>query len=85
MSGARDTYNELYRRFRPLARFEPDLGKVADLVGRVPVVARKGLAARADETHARAKEFFAYLDRHVGDVVEDDIDSSQLIITLSAP
>lgn len=84
MASARDTYNELYRRFRPLARYEPDLGKVADFIGRVPVVARKGLAARADETHAQAKAFFSYLDRHVGAVVEDDIDDSPLVVALPA-
>lgn len=82
MSGARDTYNGLYRRFRPLARYEPDLGTVADLIGRLPVVARKGLAARADETHAQAKAFFSYLDGHVGAVVKDEIDNSPLIVTL---
>ena len=82
MSGARDTYNGLYRRFRPLARYEPDLGKVADLIGLLPVVARKGLAARADETHAQAKAFFSYLDGHVGAVVDDEIDNSPLIVTL---
>ncbi len=71
-------------RFRPLARYAPDLGKGADLIGRAPVVARKGLAAAGDKAHARAKSFFSDLDGHVGAVVEDDIDSSPLIISLPA-